>query len=429
MRGVETCLAVEALDITLRTRLDSVILVAGSAAYVVLARRLAAAGASVMVVGFDVPGQDRRGRSRRERTATALLEEAVWPTTMSQLIDGAHPDAVLIRRLFPIRKPAATPPKAEPAEKRESGPAPPQAAEEIPPEGPLQGTIADVKERMGFLIEDWNGKRLFFHFSALGDFRLKDLSRGQRVSYERGLDPRNRPAAKNVLVLAGDHSSIDAEVPQEKPAATAEASDKPPEATKTEEKLFTPEDALGSPAAEETREDTAPGTTDEPGAETVAGAADVPLALSPGGDAQELAEGPEERVAQELPEQQEATETPEEEPAPVEPECTGQEETPEPVETTDGTQVAQDAEVPEDSVAAQESQGPVETGAAEQVDPPEQADDPQGADSSVALEAFPNPEPVKSDLPDRGPEPEILEAAEAGDTQDKSENQGEDPVS
>jgi len=84
-------------------------------------------------------------------------------------------------------------PEAAPSE-----PAPPPADETPAPEGTLTGMVCELRERMGFLMEDWNGRKIFFHFSSVVDPTFGDLRTGDRVEYERGLDPRNRPCAVNI---------------------------------------------------------------------------------------------------------------------------------------------------------------------------------------------------------------------------------------
>ena len=195
-RGLEVCLAVEALDATLRLGLDAVVLVAGSTAYLPLARKVTAAGAALMVLGFDVSAPDRKTGTRRLRTANALLDEAVWPTPMSGVLEGGG----VADSLF-----AGAPVTQERLQPRTSAAAGPGDKDEAPA-GTLTGSVADVRERMGFLLEDWNKRRLFFHFSALVGASLHDLRPGDRVEYERGLDPRDRPCALQVRPLIGEEA-------------------------------------------------------------------------------------------------------------------------------------------------------------------------------------------------------------------------------
>ena len=206
VRGVEVALSLEALERTGRG-LDAVVLVGSSTAYVPLARKLAAAGAAVMIPGFQIQVSDRKGSTRRQWTSAALLEEAAWPVVLSRVIDEAEDRDPLVRGLFTgsrkqesAQKSVEPVAKKAPTQKREE---PAATVDEEAPEGPLSGRIADMRERMGFLTEDWNGKRLFFHFSAVADGEFLDLEVGDRVQYDRGLDPRNRPAAKTVRKVGG----------------------------------------------------------------------------------------------------------------------------------------------------------------------------------------------------------------------------------
>ena len=208
-RGLEVALSVEALGCALRGGLDVAVLVVSSTAYVPLARKLAAAGVAVMVPAFQLQVPDRKGGWRRQWTAPALLEEAAWPVVLSRIIDEAEDRDPLIRGLF-FGRPQHEAPKEqsrEPADHTGDAPAGKALSQKDPPrsndapEGILKGRIADLRERMGFLVEEWNGRRLFFHYSAVEDGMFLDLEVGDPVEYERGMDPRNRPAGQRVRKL------------------------------------------------------------------------------------------------------------------------------------------------------------------------------------------------------------------------------------
>ena len=198
VRGVEVALSVEALSRAAQG-LDAVVLVVSSTSYVPLARKLAAAGAAVMIPGFQLQVPDRKGGVRRQWTSSLLLEEAAWPVVLSRVIDDAEERDPLIRGLFMGSGKAreTTRKEARPPVGGPSGPTS-QPDSGLPPEGRLQGRIADLRERMGFIVEDWNGKRLFFHHSAAVDGTFLDLEVGERVEYDRGVDPKNRAAATAV---------------------------------------------------------------------------------------------------------------------------------------------------------------------------------------------------------------------------------------
>ncbi|MFH1530542.1 MAG: cold shock domain-containing protein [Pseudomonadota bacterium] len=222
LRGAEVALSVEALHRTM-LGLDVVILVVSSTAYVPLVRKLAAAGAVVLIPGFQLLVPDRKGDVRRQWTSPALLEEAAWPVVLSRVIDQAEDRDPLVRGLF-ITGPRTREAEPRQAERVSQGEMRETRAAEAPPleeapEGRLSGRVADLRERMGFIVEDWNGKRLFFHFSAVAEGGFLDLEVGDRVEYDRGLDPRNRPAATAVAKVGGVEETEPALEPEPESAA------------------------------------------------------------------------------------------------------------------------------------------------------------------------------------------------------------------
>ena len=254
-RGLEVALSVEALGCALRGGLDVAILVVSSTAYVPLARKLAAAGVAVMVPAFQLQVPDRKGGWRRQWTAPALLEEAAWPVVLSRIIDEAEDRDPLIRGLF-FGRPQHEAPKEqsrEPADQTGDAPAGKALPQEDPPcsndapEGTLMGRIADLRERMGFLVEDWNGRRLFFHYSAVEDGTFLDLEVGDKVEYERGMDPRNRPAGKNVR-------KVDSTEEETEPGAEVDPRGEPA----TEDPEPEDSDSSGEPATEDPAPDPKP---------------------------------------------------------------------------------------------------------------------------------------------------------------------------
>jgi cold shock CspA family protein len=199
--AIPVALAVEALDDAVRLGLDGLILLCESAAFVPFARKVSQNGTAVIVPAFDfVEG----GRGRRIRTASALLEEALLPLPLGRLIENAASDDPEVKALFLARPAPAEERTAaakdgpkEPARKPAAQPMAQRDTAAKAPAGELSGVVEDLRGKMGFLREDWNGAKLFFHHTAVAG-EIDGLTAGVRVLYERGVDPRDRPCAINV---------------------------------------------------------------------------------------------------------------------------------------------------------------------------------------------------------------------------------------
>jgi cold shock CspA family protein len=215
--GHQLAMAVEILDQSLRRAPDAVVLAAGFGGLAPLVRKLTSAGIAVLVPLFDVPVTDRNGAGRRLRTAPALAEAATWAVVPSRAGDEGG------RRELPSRDGSAGRRVTS-----ASGEAGARFAEDAtPPAGPLLGALVDVREKMGFLLEDWCGRKLFFHHTAVQSPSFAELTPGDRVEYERGLDHQGRPCAVNVKRLAA--ASPSAEPPTFESSAPQLSEEKPVE--------------------------------------------------------------------------------------------------------------------------------------------------------------------------------------------------------
>jgi len=198
--GHQLALAVEILDQTLRRKPQVVVLVAGFGGLAPLVRKLTAAGIAVLLPLFDVPATDRSGSPRRMRTASVLADAATWTVALARLPEGCG------RFDAGPREPSFSPLRSE--LRRETPPQPPED-EVAPPPGPLQGAVTEMRDKMGFLVEDWNGRKLFFHHTAVVEPSFSDIGPGDRLEYERGIDPRGRACAINVRRLAAADAPAD----------------------------------------------------------------------------------------------------------------------------------------------------------------------------------------------------------------------------
>ena len=272
-RGGEVHFALEVLDRVSLRKPDVVALFTANACYVTLVRKVAACGAAVLVPSFDIQLPDSRGGVRRIKTAAGLYEDATYTVALGRLIEEAGDDTPVLRALFGLpapvreerssrRQPAAAVVVAAPAGAAEApaaeapaapAPAVPSAPEPEAPDGPLAGTIAEIRERMGFVLEDWNRKKLFFHKSSLAEGTLADLKSGDRVEYLRGSDPKNRPCAIGVrrtggrVELPAPAAAADPTPPQAETVASAAEPPTDPEAIAVPD----PAAAPAAPAAEE----------------------------------------------------------------------------------------------------------------------------------------------------------------------------------
>jgi len=222
--GHQLAIAVEVMDQAYTRLPEVVVLVAGFGGLAPLVRKLTAAGISVMVPQFDVPVVDRTGASRRMRTAPVLSEAATWTVSSGRALEDRG------RAHSGLRD---TVTGASRREARGESLAQPQEDLSPPPPGPLQGAVLELREKMGFLLEDWNGRKLFFHHTAVADPSFERLGAGDRVEYERGQDPRGRVCAVSVRRLAaaevsaaqGDGPRPGGSPAEEKPLESSEPSE------------------------------------------------------------------------------------------------------------------------------------------------------------------------------------------------------------
>jgi uncharacterized LabA/DUF88 family protein len=90
-KGIDVWFSLETFDISVRKKLDVVIIIAGDTDYVPLIRKLNAHGCRVMVLGWDFSYESTStaGRSYKvtTRTSQALLDECIYPLMMDKRID------------------------------------------------------------------------------------------------------------------------------------------------------------------------------------------------------------------------------------------------------------------------------------------------------------------------------------------------------
>jgi CspA family cold shock protein len=65
----------------------------------------------------------------------------------------------------------------------------------------LQGTIIFFTKSYGFIAPQTGGQDVFVHYSDIEMEGYKTLKKGQRVSYQLGLNIRGQPKAVSVSII------------------------------------------------------------------------------------------------------------------------------------------------------------------------------------------------------------------------------------
>lgn len=182
-KGIDVSLALEAYESALLHRYDVLALIAGDGDYVPLVRKLAIAGARVMLLGWDIKWIDESENERETRTSQALLDVSTYKLLVSSIIDDrAHASSALIDGIF-LRRIAAQ--AAVPASSNGSvAPAPIPA--DLAERGRSTGTIKLLKNGYGFIVPDGGGADVFFHATDLMNRDYMDLHAGDRLTFVFG---------------------------------------------------------------------------------------------------------------------------------------------------------------------------------------------------------------------------------------------------
>ena len=221
-KGVDVCLALEALELNIFKKFDVVALIASDGDYVPLVRKLNALGTRVMVLGWDFEYIDDNGNERYTATSGKMMNEVTYPVWMHKVIDGQDTrfDTNEVSALF---VPAGS--KDAGKEESASGRMPkddlyahsvpnydeiqPQSARGVhydasddqgqQPEPALSGErrrsrILQLKNGYGFLANDPSQKNLFFFWEDLEGIDFNELSVGDILEYEIGANERGECA-------------------------------------------------------------------------------------------------------------------------------------------------------------------------------------------------------------------------------------------
>jgi len=222
-KGVDVCLALEALELNIFKKFDVVALIASDGDYVPLVRKLNALGTRVMVLGWDFEYIDDNGNERYTATSGKMMNEVTYPVWMHKVIDGQDNrfDADEINSLF---VPAGIKENYMGKDDSATTRIPRESStyshsvpnyDEVQPEsarGAHYGTndesesapavpgirrrsrILQLKNGYGFLSNELSPKNLFFFWEDLEGIDFNELSVGDMLEYEIGENERGECA-------------------------------------------------------------------------------------------------------------------------------------------------------------------------------------------------------------------------------------------
>ncbi len=234
-KGVDVCLALEALELNIFKKFDVVALIASDGDYVPLVRKLNALGTRVMVLGWDFEYIDDNGNERYTATSGKMMNEVTYPVWMHKVIDGQDGrfDASEVNALFVpsgIRDSSGYAAKDDAARaSKDDGyahsvpnydevqPDSPRGAHYggSDPDEPMQTVVSPVppgvrkcsrilqlKNGYGFLSNEPSPKNLFFFWEDLEGIDFNELNVGDMLEYEIGENERGECARHITRVSA-----------------------------------------------------------------------------------------------------------------------------------------------------------------------------------------------------------------------------------
>ena len=225
-KGVDVCLALEALELNIFKKFDVVALIASDGDYVPLVRKLNALGTRVMVLGWDFEYIDDNGNERYTATSGKMMNEVTYPVWMHKVIDGQDSrfDINEVNALFVPTGMKDSTGSGYAREDYNGGKMPkddlyahsvpnydevqPQSARgahyaggetdsmtssHLPGER-RQSRILQLKNGYGFLSNEPSPKNLFFFWEDLDGIDFNELNVGDLLEYEIGENERGECA-------------------------------------------------------------------------------------------------------------------------------------------------------------------------------------------------------------------------------------------
>ena len=176
-RGIDVWLSLEAYELAMTGRIDTVVLIVSDTDYTPLMRKLTGLGLRIMLLSWEFEYVNDDGVKMVTKTSHELLSLATYPVAMHDVINyGVQQNNPLISEMF-------------------VAPDPSRQAREQPFE---TSEILSLKNGFGFI--KYPNNNLFFHYQdVVGEFA--DLNVGDPVEFTIEQNQQKQDVAKNVRKL------------------------------------------------------------------------------------------------------------------------------------------------------------------------------------------------------------------------------------
>lgn len=176
-RGIDVWLSLEAYELAMTGRIDTVVLIVSDTDYTPLMRKLTGLGLRIMLLSWEFEYVNDDGAKMVTKTSHELLSLATYPVAMHDVINyGVQQNNPLISEMFVAPDPSR------------------QAREQTFE----TSEILSLKNNFGFI--KYPNNNLFFHYQdVVGEFA--DLSVGDPVEFTIEQNQQKQDVAKNVRKL------------------------------------------------------------------------------------------------------------------------------------------------------------------------------------------------------------------------------------
>ena len=176
-RGIDVWLSLEAYELAMTGRIDTVVLIVSDTDYTPLMRKLTGLGLRIMLLSWEFEYVNDDGVKMVTKTSHELLSLATYPVAMHDVINyGVQQDNPLISEMFVAPDPSR------------------QAREQTFE----TSEILSLKNGFGFI--KYPNNNLFFHYQdVVGEFA--DLNVGEPVEFTIEQNQQKQDVAKNVRKL------------------------------------------------------------------------------------------------------------------------------------------------------------------------------------------------------------------------------------